>query len=176
MKEKKTYSRILYIRLIPIFIIINLILLKFYLENHRVQEIRRLEEEENRRLEEEESNRDITGFEKFMIYLKLTFSLDMLLKILLVFNIYSGDRDQRQQFFTYAFITLGIYCFSLLIFLLQIKKSSILYKTFQIIDYKYIILIALVSYFVVSSIKPKYLPIPIPLPLLIPIIFVRSKK
>jgi hypothetical protein len=184
---------------ILILCVIISILLKFYLENSRVQEIRRFEEEENRRFEEEEnrrllqkeenrpllqkeenrrllqeeenrrlleeeSNRDITGFEKFMIYCKLVYIFDMLFKILFVFK----------NIKIYVYIVFGIYCFSALISFFKIKKSSILYKTFQIIDYKYIIPLALLTFIILflesedKTIQSKSgrLILPIPLPAL----------
>ena len=196
MKEKKSFSRILYIRLILIFII-NLVFLKYiYSENRSAEEkissleeenrraeekisrleeeIHSVEEENRRRIEEEESNRDLTIFEKIINFFKFTYVFDMLLKILILENF------STTTFFEPAvyIVVVGVfYSYSFIIFLttfqIRIKKNSILNTSYQIINFRFIIVLALVSFISVNykrnwmnidnTDKILYSPLPLPL-------------
>lgn len=197
MKEKKSCSRILYIRLILIFII-NLVFLKYiYLENRSAEEkissleeenrraeekISRLEEEihsaeeENRRpIEEEESNRDLTIFEKIINFFKFTYVFDMLLKILILENFSPMTLFEPEPL--YIAVVGAFYLYSCIIFLntykISIKKNSILNTSYQIINFRFIIVLALVSFISVNykrnwmnidnTDKILYSPLPLPL-------------
>ena len=172
MKEKKSFSRILYIRLILIFII-NLVFLKYiYLENRSAEEkissleeenrraeekisrleeeIHSVEEENRRRIEEEESNRDLTIFEKIINFFKFTYVFDMILKILILENF--STMTFRLEPEDYIVIVGVFYSYSFIIFLttfqIRIKKNSILNTSYQIINFRFIIVLALVSFII----------------------------
>jgi hypothetical protein len=192
----------LYIRLILIFII-NLVFLKYiYLENRSAEEkissleeenrraeekisrleeeIHSVEEENRRRIEEEESNRDLTIFEKIINFFKFTYVFDMILKILILEN-FSTMTLLIVAPEDYITVVGVFYSYSFIIFLttyqIRIKKNSILNTSYQIINFRFIIVLALVSFISVNykrnwmnidnTDKIIYSPLPLPLILIL---------